>query len=641
MGTRMGLRLRHLLLLWIGLGSAGMGTAQSSVFLRNSSWLDFRIDLQQVGSVQAAPFQYNQTLSVLESWMEDQEVFLAARDSSVLPAGDSVVYRLSLSYLLDTVRVDMRLKRNGAGTEAAYRVHSQGYDSGWQGDQNFHVGNVNIGGRGLTLQFRMDNDDSQGSQDIRLALHETTIYTIDPADFSNRNVLNVMAYNIQFLPLGLVGLPQAADRADLLPAQFSPSQDVVIFEEAFDPIPRLVNLEPAMAAAGFVHNSGILNDYLPFNGGVIIYSKWPIEATAEYDFELCGPNAQDCLANKGIKYARINKLGKRYHVFGTHFDAGSDAPDLEAKNLQFTEMKNFIAAQGIPAHEPVIWGGDLNTGANNGNNLYYNLLDSIDIVVPEYSGFYESNFSRDSGDVIDHVFTDPGHLLPLEGQVFITTFRSLDPVLWDLSEFSDHRAAIARFRFPDIQAGGGLQQACPGDSVGFTGTADIPVQRAWLHNGGLLPGVTGPGYSILSTTLPDSGSYEVQMGYSRIYGTGAGTINQLMNPSGPSVRSLLLRIEAGVADVSLANCPIGVNPTTLREMEVFPNPVADVLHVRQQGGGNLRWELLGLHGRVMAAGVKKADELLVDMSGLPAGAYLLRVHAQSGQQSERLIVVAR
>jgi hypothetical protein len=28
------------------------------------------------------------------------------------------------------------------------------------------------------------------------------------------------------------------------------------------------------------------------------------------------------LANKGIKYARVNKLGKRYHLFGTHMDAG-------------------------------------------------------------------------------------------------------------------------------------------------------------------------------------------------------------------------------------------------------------------------------------------------------------------------------
>lgn len=641
MGMRMKFGFRNALLFLLGIMVFQQAGAQSSVFLRNSSWLDFHIDLQQVGSFQAAPFQYNQALTVLESWMEDEEVFLAARDSSVLPVGDSVIYRLALSYLLDTIQVDMRLRRNGVGTDVAYRVHGQGHDSGWQSDQNFHVGNATVGGRGLTLQFRTDNDDSQGSQDLRLAIHETTIYSIDPADFSNRNVLNVMAYNIQFLPLGLVGLPQAADRADLLPAQFSPSQDVVIFEEAFDPIPRLVNLEPAMVAAGFVHNSGILNDYLPFNGGVIIYSKWPIEATAEYDFELCGPNAQDCLANKGIKYARINKLGKRYHVFGTHFDAGSDAPDLEAKNLQFTEMKNFIAAQGIPAHEPVIWGGDLNTGANNGHNLYYNLRDSIDIVVPQYTGFYESTFSRDSGDVIDHVFIDPEHLLPLEGQVFITTFRSLDPVLWDLSEFSDHRSAIARFRFPDIEVGGGLQSVCPGDSVGFTGTADIPVQRAWLKNGSLIPGVTGPGISIANTTLADSGSYEVQMGYSQIYGTGTGMINQLLNPGGPSVRSLLMRIPAGVADVSLANCPIGVRPATLREVDVFPNPTSGSLFIRANGMGHVRWEVMDLRGHAMAAGVLRGAEEAIDLSGLAAGAYSLRLHAQSGQRSDRLIVVNR
>ncbi|HEX2899658.1 MAG TPA: sphingomyelin phosphodiesterase, partial [Bacteroidia bacterium] len=495
--------MKQRLLLLVCLFGLALGAhAQSSLFLRNNSWLDFDISIHQKGSFTADPIQYNHAVTLLDNWIEDTETFIAARDSSVLPMGDSVVYGIAISHGIDTIWVDFRLLRNGATTDFATRMHGSGFDTGYNADGSFHFGAVTIDGRDLILKYKADNDDTQQDRDIRLAIHETPIYEIDSADFTNPNVLNVMAYNIQFLPLGVVGLPQAADRADLLPAELSPYQDVVIFEEAFDPLPRLLNLEPAMQAAGFPYNSGILNDYLPFNGGVIIYSRWPIEATDEYDFELCGPNAQDCLANKGIKYAKINKLGKAYHVFGTHFDAGSDTPDLEAKNLQYTEMKNFIAAQNIPNHEAVIWGGDLNTDAVNSHNLYSNLRDSIDIVVPDYSGFFESTFSRDTGDVIDHVFTDPRYLLPLEGTVFITTFRSLSSVLWDLSEFSDHRCAISRFRFPDLSVSGGDQDLCPGEPMAFSSSANIPVQRSWYKNGNLIPGVNGPGIAIAATTLP-------------------------------------------------------------------------------------------------------------------------------------------
>lgn len=615
--------------------------AQSSVFIRNNSWLDFDIKLVQNGSHSPNAQQYNHNTTLLSNWIEDTEVFNTLRDSAVVPIGDSVIYSLALSHGLDTVWFDLRMQRSGPMTTVASRLHGNTFDTGYSADGSFHLGNISIAGRTLTFQYKADNDDTQQSLDIRLAIHESPIYAIDSADFSNPNVLNVMAYNIQMLPLGVVGMPQADDRADLLPAQFSPWQDVVIFEEAFDPLPRLQNLEPAMLAAGYAHNSGILNDYFPFNGGVIIFSKWPIEATDQYDFELCGPSSQDCLANKGIKYARINKLGKYYNVFGTHFDAGSDAPDLEAKNLQYTEMKNFIAAQNIPQHEAVIWGGDLNTDANNSHNLYYNMLDSIDIVVPDYSGFFESNFGRDTGDVIDHVFTDPRYLLPLEGQVFITTFRSLSSVLWDLSEFSDHRSAIARFRFPDLSVTGGDQVLCPGESLSFSSTADIPVQRIWYHNGLPMAGVVGPGIAINATTLSDSGLYELEMRYAQTYGTGQGPIDLLLYPNGPVTRTANIRMRAGLADISLANCPIAAPDPALKTLQVFPNPANTQLHLQRESQVPLVWELKDLRGINLQKDVWTAQSLTIDLTQLPQGIYILHLTGKNGTAHHEKIMVAR
>jgi hypothetical protein len=615
--------------------------AQSSLFLRNNSWLDFDISLYQKGSYTTSPTNWNQTAVVLENWIDDIEALTLARDSTVLPIGDSVIFAIALSHGIDTVWIDFRLLRNGGTTDFATCMHGNGFNTGYNADGNFYEQQTTIAGRDLTIKYKADNDDSQQSRDIRLAIHENKIYEIDPADFANPNVLNLMAYNIQMLPLGVVGLPQAAERADLLPAQFSPYQDVVIFEEAFDILPRLLNLEPAMAAAGFTHNSGILNDYLPFNGGVIIFSRWPIEATADYDFELCGPTSQDCLANKGIKYARINKLGKYYNVFGTHFDAGSDSADLEAKNLQYTEMKNFIAAQNIPSSEAVIWGGDLNTDATNSHNLYYNMLDSIDIVVPNYSGFDESNFSRDAGDVIDHVFSDPRYLLPLEADLYITTFRSLDPVLWDVSNFSDHRSAISRFRFPDLSVSPGDQDLCPGEPLAFQSTSDIPVSRFWFHDGNVIGGVTGPNIGIASSTMPDSGLYELLMTYQHTYGTGTGLIDQLMYPNGSVFRTAMPILRAGYVTVSLANCPIAASEGLDLAFELFPNPTGGHLQMRRSSSSPIVWGLADLCGRRLLQGEWKTTTGEIDLSSLSAGTYLLTAQGRNGQQMTQRVMLAR
>ncbi len=607
-------------------------SAQSSLFVRNSSWLDFDISVTQVSAYQTNPVHYALHTTHSADWQVDTEVFTTARDSAVVPLGDSVVYEIALSHGQESILMNFKVVGIPGSNTFASRLHGAGYDTGYSSDGNFHTAQVTIAGRALQLHYKADNDDAGQGMDVRIAIHETEIYHIDAADFSNPNVLNVMAYNVQMLPFGVVGLPQAADRADLLPAQFSPYQDVVIFEEAFDPLPRLLNMVPAMEAAGFVHNSGILNDYLPFNGGVIIFSKWPIDHTNQYDFQLCGPNAQDCLANKGIMYARILKLGKPYNVFGTHFDAGSDSMDLAAKNLQYTEMRNFIADQGISEEEPVIWGGDLNTDAANDHNLYSNLRDSIDIIVPDYSGFPESNMSGDTGQVIDHIFCDPRYLIPVEAKVFITTFRSLESVLWDLSDFSDHRSAIGRFRFPDVGATVGDQNLCPGDPLVLQSHADIPVQRTWYHDGQPIPNLNGAVYSVLSTTAADAGHYELEIQYSQTYGNLPGAVNQLMHPGGPEAYTEVLRWQMADVTVLPSNCATTSESGWELGVSLFPNPSNGIVQLRKVDGEALTWQLCDLRGQALLQGVWTGTQTQLSLADVSAGSYVIQLQDRKGKR---------
>lgn len=67
------------------------------------------------------------------------------------------------------------------------------------------------------------------------------------------------------------------------------------------------------------------------------------------------------MAKKGAVYAKINKNGNLYHIFGTHPEAVIEKVKLD----QLKELKQFIDSLQIPKTEPIIVGGDMNIDTNN------------------------------------------------------------------------------------------------------------------------------------------------------------------------------------------------------------------------------------------------------------------------------------
>ncbi|MFC1842531.1 sphingomyelin phosphodiesterase [Candidatus Dependentiae bacterium] len=92
------------------------------------------------------------------------------------------------------------------------------------------------------------------------------------------------------------------------------------------------------------------------NGGVIIFSRFPIKKISQVTFSKECSSKPDSIANKGCLYAKINKKGKIYHVFATHTDSVSK----EIRIKQYDVIKKFIEKQKIPKNQPVIIVGDMN-----------------------------------------------------------------------------------------------------------------------------------------------------------------------------------------------------------------------------------------------------------------------------------------
>jgi len=215
----------------------------------------------------------------------------------------------------------------------------------------------------------------------------------------------------------------------------------------------------------------------PSNGGVFIASKWPITSSANMAYRAC--RGADCLAAKGVQYARIEKRvdgrSKLYHVFGTHLQAWGGAEAAEVRSQQAREIVAFVERQEIPSTEPVILAGDMNTRGPS-TQLFEELLATLKMSMPIMVGERRATMDVDNtlfgrGPwLVDYVLTSDAHQQPeratvevlalkAEGEFAICVEAPLQPfyVRPDAStctrtrrvrDLSDHYPVIGRFTFP-------------------------------------------------------------------------------------------------------------------------------------------------------------------------------------------------
>ncbi|KAF4316976.1 hypothetical protein BBO99_00008362 [Phytophthora kernoviae] len=144
---------------------------------------------------------------------------------------------------------------------------------------------------------------------------------------------------------------------------------------------------------GFQYATSILHDPDPFtsllNGGVMIVSKWPIIREAQHVYRgAC--HYSDCLAAKGVKYARllktINGKSKIFNVFATHMQAWSTPEGRADRIQQAQQMRHFVDAMSIPHHEPLIFAGDFNVDNHTFGDEVAHLVELLGAQEPQQIG---------------------------------------------------------------------------------------------------------------------------------------------------------------------------------------------------------------------------------------------------------------
>jgi len=216
---------------------------------------------------------------------------------------------------------------------------------------------------------------------------------VTPAASDRVTGFTVVQYNIMDRPfwVGQEGQRERVCRIPQALARLAASEtiDVIVFNESFVGVcaPGL-RMSDMLAYYGWHYSLPRLSTWWkPSNGGIFIASKWPIVASQNMVYEAC--SASDCLAAKGVQYAKIEKnvggRSKTFHVFGTHLQGyrGTNVAGVRREQLQ--EMAEFVTQQRIPADEPVLLAGDFNIRGPAGVS-FQELVDILRVTVPTVVG---------------------------------------------------------------------------------------------------------------------------------------------------------------------------------------------------------------------------------------------------------------
>jgi len=167
--------------------------------------------------------------------------------------------------------------------------------------------------------------------------------------------------------------------------------DVIVFEEAFLTGVERRQLLRNLRRAGFPHATNVTTKVGKLtNGGVFIASRWPIVRKAHHVYKNC--TGSDCLAAKGVVYARVRKrigrMSRDYHVFGTHMQAWPGAKESRLRVLQARELARFVASRRVGRQAAII-AGDLNANLIGQRRHANAVLRAFGGILPRRVGRYQ------------------------------------------------------------------------------------------------------------------------------------------------------------------------------------------------------------------------------------------------------------
>jgi endonuclease/exonuclease/phosphatase family metal-dependent hydrolase len=511
------------------LGLSSVILAETNVYLINSTPYIFDISMQQTGDATLRIGKdYAQHVTRINAWQAKTKIASFSRNVGIKKNKfyQFMLHLTTAQLPSEVLTLKQQLQGKAIGSTLYVGFDSKGSISDWTTSKTgrwqdpIFVTCKDAAGVPQTLMIRYRMYEAGSYNDIEYVISfkpepdKNVLYTT-PDTAQEPCQLNLLSWNLYLLtvePLGITfySKPKVMERAKRVAEAIGSSYDVLMLCEVFDDDARKVVLE-GLKDKGYKYSTCILGQGLalpgrgmeesidqPFvvhfndsrfgsdthytiggtgrggglaggfqNGGVIIVSKWPIEIAREIVFKRGSP--EDKHARKGCVYARINKNGFIYNIFGTH----PEAVDRSIRKEQLETIAKFIKMQNIPSYEPVIIAGDMNVDRYDTQREYDNMLQYLQAKDPwpgkgeRYSADYNKNMlnilqlmAQDPKDLkhaeypknLDYILYSSAHAQPLKAtsEVRIPTSKPyrFDDLNLDVYVLSDHHAVYGYFNFP-------------------------------------------------------------------------------------------------------------------------------------------------------------------------------------------------
>ncbi|MEZ5009940.1 MAG: T9SS type A sorting domain-containing protein [Chitinophagales bacterium] len=575
------------------------------VYFQNSTSLDFSVSSTQTGTHTMESSEWWSSTTTINAWQNETNVLWTNRDAGIHWGDD---FYLTTTLTSGSTSIDLKLKLQGdfIGSTIWCAAAGPGFSHGWSSDNNFHSQIFSISGKQYEIKYTFYF--TGGYDDILYTIHEFDAFSANAAELNDPNIMNVLAYNTYMLSVP-IALSDQGTRAQHIDEAVH-DLDAILIQEVFDNSARATLL--AQLAPEYPYQTDVVD--LPNiyeDGGVMIVSRWPIEYTAQMVFNNCLD--ADCLSNKGVMYARINKLGKKYHLFSTHQNAqqvAGDAAFVNVRNLQMQQFNAFIDAQNIPVDEAVIFGGDMNVDKHaNFLNEYNNMFTIFNATEPTYIGHPNTwdkyaNHYVDLGSVapeyLDYVLADNDYLVPDEQSNSVWVLRSNHDDMWNIHDLSDHFGVLGRFVYTYPV------NAC--DTTTISIASNVSDETAPNANDGSIDITVSGGTAAYSYSWSNGSTTE------DISGLAPGNYSVTVTDANGCIENTSVNVAAGVDPC--ATTTISISSTTIDESGVGANDGSIDITV---SGGAAAYSYNWSNGSTTE-----------DISGLTAGVYDVTVTDANG-----------
>lgn len=427
---------------------AGNALADTYVYITNSTPDPVTISVSHHGT---------KTLSYGSEWYQEATSIGPYETKRVLHYNRFWGVKSGHTYNFDTyitrngqsVVARQTMKGTWSGSDIKHASSGPGFSTGWYTDRNVHSNTHVYASRPSSTAFKAEF--TGGYDDFYYVVTNDT--PVEP--LADANSLKVLSYNIYALPLVA---SKISERLAELPKHLK-GYDAILFQEAFSSdrngmLQQLATEYPYQTHVPKIPYSGIN----VFDSGVLIISRYPIVATADYIYPDC--TGTDCFADKGVIYAEIIKNGHSYHLTSTHTASFDTEAARALRQVQFQQIRALVNSQNPASFEAVLMGGDFNVNKLLWPQDYAQMLVNLNATAPASSGYSAATFdprinilsgAAGSGgetvEYLDYVVYANDHRQPLLSRNDVRIPRSAVSPLFHTRDLSDHFPVMGEFNF--------------------------------------------------------------------------------------------------------------------------------------------------------------------------------------------------